>query len=282
MSEKPDLLWSLWPNALQALLVLLWRLWRTQLDRANPYLRLALLAIVSCLFVVIIFVTASLPSVWRVPALLGALLLQLLVVWFEIAQFWRVGLVGASSSLNSGIGFVASLKLCTNSLEFLGVGASKLTDKTDEFEKAILLCHRSNRSVRFLLCDPQNEHLVKMAKRAGKPESEYKQKVEKSLAALRNLQQTRELNMEVRLYSELPAFRLMFVNDELCLASHYVFGEGDGTNQAQLVIRKARRPRRDVDSLYYGFREYFERMWSDARPADLKVRGENDEGQRTD
>jgi hypothetical protein len=55
----------------------------------------------------------------------------------------------------------------------------------------------------------------------------------------------------------------MFINDETCLASHYVLGKGDGSNLPQLQIVRSSSST-EMTSLYYGFHEYFESIWEDA------------------
>jgi hypothetical protein len=60
----------------------------------------------------------------------------------------------------------------------------------------------------------------------------------------------------------------MFIDDSLCLASHYVLGKGVDTELPQLHIVRLRGSR-DVDSLYYAFSSYFERLWEQAEAWDF-------------
>ena len=71
-------------------------------------------------------------------------------------------------------------------------------------------------------------------------------------------------NIRVRLYKDFQAFRLMLINDSICLMSYYILGKGDGSNLPQLHIVKTASAR-DVDSLYYGFSAYFSKMWDDSQ-----------------
>lgn len=68
----------------------------------------------------------------------------------------------------------------------------------------------------------------------------------------------------MRLYKDFQAFRLMLINDSICLMSYYVLGKGDGSNLPQLHIVKTASDR-DVDSLYYGFSAYFWKLWDDSQ-----------------
>jgi hypothetical protein len=183
------------------------------------------------------------------------------VIWNELQRFWRVGLVAIDRKLRVDRDYARALRLCNNSLDFLGIGASKLTSQQLEFEKAIARCHRSNRAIKFLLSDPDSVELQDAARQAGTGLSDYQQKVRTSLRALAVLKKDRARNIEVRFYSRVPHFRLMFVDDYLCLASHYVLGEGDGSQLPQLNVMRLESAR-DVDTLYYPLRKYFDDLWN--------------------
>jgi len=148
-------------------------------------------------------------------------------------------------------------------LDFLGIGGAKLTDQVTEFEEAIGRCNRPDRPVRFLLCRPNHPDLEKMAQSANKEPALYKKTVHDSLRAIADLRNGRAWNIRVRFYAEVPTFRLMFVDDSLCLASYYVLGKGTGAELPQLHVVRLRGSR-DVDSLYFAFSSYFDRIWSDA------------------
>ena len=61
----------------------------------------------------------------------------------------------------------------------------------------------------------------------------------------------------------IPLFRLMFVDDRLCLVSYNAFGHGDGSALPQ--IRVGRRTDAQAHaSFYYPFRRYFETLWDRA------------------
>jgi hypothetical protein len=61
----------------------------------------------------------------------------------------------------------------------------------------------------------------------------------------------------------------MFIDDEICLASHYVLGKGDGSQLPQLQIIKGSASR-DINSLYYGFRSYFDNIWQESEAWDFQ------------
>lgn len=189
-----------------------------------------------------------------------------LIVFGEFKAFWRLGLLGVDQTIAKGIDYRKSLNLCTDSLEFLGIGASKLINEREAFRKAIDRCHRPDRPIRFLLCPPDHEGLIQSARQADRPDTEYQEKVRSSLRELRDLKIRQAKNIQVRFYKNLPLFRLIFVNDTFCLASHYILGEGEGSQLSQLHVWKKPPGRRDNESFYSPLRRYYEQLWDEAEP----------------
>jgi hypothetical protein len=188
---------------------------------------------------------------------------------FRDSSIWRLGIIGAGTDSTPRERYERALDLCRDSLEFLGIGAGKLVAAGDAFTTAVDRCHRENRPIRFLLSSPRNSQLIRMARQANRPKTEYQESVRSSLRALKHLKEQRGKNIEVRLHDDLPVFRLMFVNGELCLASHYVLGEGDGSQLPDIYLRR-HAGERDVNSIYHGFRLYFDQLWDRAEPWDFK------------
>lgn len=201
-----------------------------------------------------------------------------LFIWRELNQFSNSGLIRLDHSVGKGLSYDHALRLCTNQIDFLGIGAAKLTS-SPEFEKAIERCHRPPPlgPMRFLLTKPDNPLLTKSAKQRGVNPSDYSQRVNDSLEKLSRLKNDRSMNIEVRFYPstlehDLPLFRLMFINDALCLLSYNVFGEGDGSQLPQLHLKKFKdEGERDVASFYYPFRMYFEKLWEDSSSWDFQM-----------
>jgi hypothetical protein len=166
---------------------------------------------------------------YKYVVLLTSTILSAWILFQEINQFWRIGLVGADFEIRLGIDYTKALGLCSNSLDFLGIGASKLTDKNESFKAAISRCDRPGRPIRFLLSSPESVDLKRIAHKAGVDEGSYQKKVRESLRVIADLRNNRAKNIEVRFYKQFPAFRLMFIDDDICLMSHYVLGSATAT-----------------------------------------------------
>jgi hypothetical protein len=184
------------------------------------------------------------------------------LIWYLQTQrnsLRALGIYGADKRIKKGIDYKKSLELCRNELKFLGVGAAKLTKEDPAFEEAIKRC-RQNRPIKLLLCNPSTQTLVDAAKRYGRPETEYKETVVNSLRRIAELKR-KYSNIEVKFYEGFQAFRLLFIDDAICLVSYYLIGEGDGSQLPQLHIVRPDRSERVGNSLYYPFDIYFDNLW---------------------
>jgi hypothetical protein len=205
--------------------------------------------------------------IWWASACLTVLILTTLgvwvLLWLEFDQFWRLGLMGSDRTVSAGLDYRKALALTQHSLDFLGVGASKLTREALAFEEAVARCNNPDRPIRMLLSHPKNQELERWARQAGRDPSDYRASVMRSLQEIARLVRQRAFNIDVRLYrpTAIPLLRLMFIDDHLCLASPYVFGKGDGSQLPQLHIEASPGP-----SLYSMFQRYFDRMWHLAEP----------------
>jgi hypothetical protein len=188
----------------------------------------------------------------------------------ELSSFWQIGIIGVDRTARQGIPYKTTLDMCTNSLDFLGIGAHKLTSERDAFLAAVKRCNRPARAVRFLLCNPDHPQLQQAERQAGAPARAYQERVTQSLRVLAHARTELAMNVEVRFYHEVPLFRLMLIDDALCIASHYVLGEGDGSQLPQLYVRRSLLGRRDNGFLYYPLKLYFDQLWSESTSWDYK------------
>jgi hypothetical protein len=204
-------------------------------------------------------------ALWLLPVPISFSIL-VFVLWKHLDQFWSLGIRGADRRIVDGIKYFDALKLVQNELKFLGIGASKLS-KENEFAAALGRC-RQDQPIKFLLCSPDDPRLIGAAKKFGKPENEYRDVVRESLRKIARLKKQRSLNIEVRFYPVKcnPVFRLMFIDDSICLFSYNVWGEGDGSLYPQLHIVNAPAAKRVVQSFYYPLEVYFDDLWKESSP----------------
>jgi hypothetical protein len=267
--DTSNLLSGVISNAIFALLWWGGRQLSNSLDRQGPaYRKLILLALIFIWVLLDVFFYRTLHGTAFLFASILSFAIAAAFIWRELNQFWAIGLIGADEQIAKGIDFRHSLNMCSNSIWFLGIGANKLTRETEPFEGAMQRCHRSHTPIRFLLCNPNNPELQSIAKQAGRDPEEYQRTVKESLRVIAKQKHERSRNVEVRFYDQLPLFRLMFIDGWFCLASHYVFGEGDGSQWPQLHVRKI-ESQRDVGSLYEPFRRYYEELWAKANEWDF-------------
>jgi len=220
---------------------------------------LAVNVAISCYVVLVAQSFALLISVFFVSSIT-----TLFLLFRELQKTRAVGIRGADQDIDVGVDYKRSLQLCRNHLRFLGIGASKLTEHEKELEEAIGRC-RKDQPIKFLLLDPRNRSLVSAAKMHGEEGDAYSRRVKQSLKKIAELKKERKFNIQVRFYSQRPMFRLMFIDDSVCLVSYYVMGEGEGRHLPQLHFAKACEDSRVSTSFYHAFEMYFDMLWESAK-----------------
>lgn len=191
---------------------------------------------------------------------LGAI--ALLVFWV-LRDLSNVGITNAFATTRQGVSADDSLRQVKRELVFLGIGAKKLTD-SPEFEEMITRCAAAGGRARFLLSSPQNPALEELARRNKRDDLSYRSRVKESIREIFKRAGAAGLDFEVRLYNlnqeiALPHFRLMFIDDRLCVFSQLLWSAGEGLDNPQLVLR--RNENTAGSSLYQGYRDYFEALW---------------------
>lgn len=108
---------------------------RQRLDRTNPAARKLVLALVVVATlagnIVLRYTTGALFPIFG-SALLA---IAFFMLWAELRQFWDVGLIGADRTIKGGLNYARSLKMCKNSLSFLGVGQENLQRTPPSFKR---------------------------------------------------------------------------------------------------------------------------------------------------
>lgn len=185
---------------------------------------------------------------------------------FILADLSRLGIINAFQSTQNGIGSESSLKIVQLKFDFLGVGAKKLSD-SNEFRVAMSKAKASNRRIRLLLSSPDNKALHDLAIRNGKDKFAYSSRVRDSIRHLLHLNSTSDGGvLDIKLYDltsdfAMPHFRLMFIDDRLCVFSHVIWNDQEGGDNPQLLIRNKPIKRMPEASFYNAYYKYFEDLW---------------------
>src|SRR3546814_2819341 len=113
--------------------------------------------------------------------------------------------------------------------------------------------------VKFLLSSPQNPALEELARRNKRDDLSYRSRVKESIREIFKRATEAGVDFEVRLYHlnqeiALPHFRLMFIDDRLCVFSQLLWSAGEGLDNPQLVLR--RNEDSAGSSLSKGYRDY--------------------------
>lgn len=161
-------------------------------------------------------------------------------------------------------------------LDFMGVGGNKWVDQDDKLELLENMLERvkaSNGKVRYLLINPKSEsyQTLKRLRQNRVPSSSY-EKFKKLMEKYQCL--------EVRLYDDLPSFRLQFVDQEYVTVSRYYFEhelhaeKNFGWKIPHLIVRAEKVGNIQEGqieyqgTLYKSFEQLYQYIW--AHSADIK------------
>jgi hypothetical protein len=199
------------------------------------------------------------PTVILISTFVG---FALLVQWI-LRDLSNVGIMNAFETTEQGVSAEASLKEVQRELTFLGIGASKLT-ATAEFDKMLARCRAANGKLRFLLSHPENTALEGLATQNRRHSFSYRSRVKESIREIFTRATAAGVDFEVRLYNlnqkiALPHFRLVFIDDRLCIFSQVYWSDKEGLDNPQLILRRDKN--KAGSSLYQGYRDYFEDLW---------------------
>lgn len=187
------------------------------------------------------------------------------VSMYLLYRFRKLGILDVFGSTVSGIDYARSLRKPRHSFDFLGVGAHKLTS-SPEFRKMVVRCAKGGRPVRLLLSHPDNPVLRNIASRSGRERSAYAGRVKESLKLIADLAQKEGFNIVVKFYhaesqADFQQFRLVFIDERICLLSYTIWDDQEGRSNPQIVLHAGSD--QTSKSMYYTFKDYFERIWSD-------------------
>jgi hypothetical protein len=262
--DGPGVYNNLLASAILPLVLLLWKQINrrlTQNFRMNATAR-----------VVVLIIACSLPFVfvleWPAQGILYVLTIVAVLIssYRTVRSFSRIGIIDAYPTTIGGIDYAAALKMAVKSIDFLGIGADKLSTEP-EFEAAMRRCGANGQTVRFLLSPPSNPVLEKMERRNSTTAGEYRERVIASTLRIAEIRKKWDLSIEVRYYSakhdkDFQRFRLMFINEKTCLWSWTHWGEHRGKDNPQVVLAHTDLST-GISSAYKAFKDYFDAAWDD-------------------
>ena len=238
-----------------------------RLSRAKFLVRYSLRArlMVAVLALAILCVSGLLLALSPLVLLCFTFLGFTLLVYWVLKDLAHVGITSAFETTRQGVSAEDSLKQVKKELVFLGIGAKKLTESS-EFDAMVRRCRDAGGRLRFLLSNPDNPALEEMARRNGRNDLSYRSRVRESIREIFTRAGGQGVDLEVRLYDlkqeiALPHFRLMFIDERLCVFSQLLWSAGEGLDNPQLILR--RNENSAGSSLYQGYRRYFDDLWAE-------------------
>jgi hypothetical protein len=168
----------------------------------------------------------------------------------------RIGIFDVALSMTEGKGSTESiLKTVNDDFSFMGIAANKWIRTGPLLEETIKkVCARNNRS-RFLLLNPDSSEARRLSQLQHGDSNYTPRLIMESLHSLKVLHEM-GCNVDVKLYSFLPIFRLAIIDENIIYLGYYR-SRGAGQDSPQLLLS-----REDRTSYFQPFREYFEDIWN--------------------
>lgn len=211
-----------------------------------------------------LWITSKGTELW-ISALMALVALTPLVAFIAtwMVQTTSVGIVEVNRHTRGRVGPHSLLTDSTDGFLFMGTGASKLTSQRAAFEEAVLGATRAGKSVQLLLSHPDEANLRAAAKRAKRPEDDYRKLVLETLRFVKEIKEQRGGDIQVRFYRGVREFRLFFVGNRYLVMSYNVYGVDSAEDFPSVVL--LRDQRQATRSFYWAFKTYFEREWDAAK-----------------
>lgn len=243
------------------------------MEKVKNYTIEIIISIIGGLILFIVQQVFSLTVFISVAIIIG--LLVIFSVIYLIKMHIKMRLLGIVDILDSQIEGVGSTKAfmenASQDVCFVGIAASKWVNESGDFENMIRrICARQSGEVRFLLLSPDSDaaHRLNVASLETN-ELSVQQKINNSLQKIDEI--VRKLNTEagninytsnfkVRLYSQMPVYRLAMIDHSCAFLSFYRLNN-DGKKLKQLKILPEKKRNEQSNNIYGALAEYFENLW---------------------
>lgn len=242
------------------------------MERLKHYAIEIVIAIVGGLILLIVQQMFSLT--WAKALLVIAGILIIIFLIYLIQMMIKIRSLGIINILNSQIKGSGSTKAfmqkANQEICFIGIAASKWVNESKEFEDMIRrICGHQAGKIRFLLLSPNSvaAHRLNVASRK-EGELTVQEKINTSLMKIteivKKLNQEADVNyaqnFEVKLYSQMPIYRLTLIDRSSAYFSFYQLNN-DGKKVKQLQIKSKRVHSKQSNNIYNALAEYFENIW---------------------
>jgi len=193
-------------------------------------------------------------------------------VYLAIFVF-RCESLGISKILNSSVkgdgSTMSYMKSANSSICFVGIAASKWIEKGDELEKAIrTICSLNTGYIKFLLLNPNSLAAKKLSLAGSQNADQVGEKINRSLSSIKKLidrlsnDYPQALNkFEIKLYDQMPVFRLAIIDNRRAYFCFYQLG-CDGSKLKQFVIKPKQRDNPNTQNIFNSMSEYFDSLWN--------------------
>lgn len=243
------------------------------MEKLKKYSSEIVISIIGGLILFVIQQTLSLTWLMAIGFIIGVLAIILVV--YLVKVYMKIRTLGIVDILDSQIEGYGSTKTfmenANQNIYFVGIAASKWINETETFENMIRrICGYQSGEIRFLLLAPDSDAAYRLNVASQKNgELNIQKKINNSLQKMDQI--VKKLNDEacninytskfkVRLYSQMPVYRLALIDHSCAYFSFYRFNN-DGKNLKQLKILPEKKRNEKSNNIYSALTEYFENIW---------------------
>lgn len=181
----------------------------------------------------------------------------------------------ARASIEGPGGTEKILGECEKHFYFMGISAQKWIKDADNFDSTMRKISAKHGSVRFLMLNPSSEEARRMSITGN---SDLIQNIKNNITTLREYRKS-GLNVEVRVYSRMPVFRIAIVDDDkkVYAGNYKVYNNGVVDVNVEQLILDDNGNGKVEKILKEQYLEYFQAEWDDSRNITIDLNGTIDD-----
>lgn len=175
--------------------------------------------------------------------------------------FKKIGIHQLDNNIQTGYSIKDCLDNVNNNLSFLGVGGKKWIQEKASFDDLIkrLLLRRQGNQIRFLLLNPDSKNAVNFNEGRNCSHQDFIDDLNKTIEFFENAKEKSGIDIQVRLYSRMPNFRITIIDQTMTVLGTYSSLSHDGLDAPQIILKNTSNW-----SFTHNLTAYFEHLWSES------------------
>lgn len=177
-------------------------------------------------------------------------------------HFKKIGIDRIDYSFRTGLSIKESIDAVQLSLSFLGIAGIKWVNEHEAFSDMIkrLVLRKTNNQIRFLLLNPASDSAVSFNKARSFSIEVFRKEVSNTIHFLKDIKEKSGVDIQIKLYDELPNWRMTIVDGFKIALGNYSPMSKDGYNGPQLIFKSG-----DNWNFSHNLISYYEEKWNTSK-----------------